>query len=99
MSANRRVARAKVPDGRFVEVFCDAPLAECERRDPRGLYRKARSGEIAEFTGVDAPYEPPTSAELVLPTGRAGVDECVEMVLAGLRQRGLLASASPPPEE
>jgi len=96
--ADRNAARAKLPEGRFLEVFCDALLAVCERRDPKGLYRRARAGQIAEFTGVDAPYEPPTKAELILPTGRAGVDECVSMVMSFLRQHGLLALATPSKE-
>jgi bifunctional enzyme CysN/CysC len=66
--AGREAARARVEEGGlpFVEVFVDTPLEECERRDPKGLYAKARAGEITGFTGVDDPYEPPLDAELTL---------------------------------
>jgi len=66
--ADRRSARAVVGDERFVEVFVDAPIEVCEQRDPKGLYKKARAGEVFQFTGVSAPYEPPEEAELTLPT-------------------------------
>jgi bifunctional enzyme CysN/CysC len=75
---------------RFVEVLVDAPLAECERRDPKGLYAKARAGEIAEFTGVSAPYEPPDAADLVLDTASADVPALVEQAWAALEARGVL---------
>ena len=89
--ADRRLARATCPAGSFLEVFCDCALEECERRDPKGLYRKARAGEILEFTGISAPYEAPEAAELVLRTDRHSPDECVEQVIAALEDRGLLA--------
>ena len=66
---DRALARALVGDGRFVEIFVDTELAECERRDPKGLYRKARAGEITGFSGIDAPYERPESPELRLVSG------------------------------
>ena len=94
--AGRAAARAKVPDGRFVEVFLDAPLAECERRDPKGLYRKARAGDIADFTGLDAPYEPPDRAELVLATGELTAEQCAERIVDWLAGSGLLAGPEPP---
>lgn len=88
----RRRARAAAPQGRFVEVYVDTPPDVCERRDPKGLYRRARAGEIAEFTGVDAPYEPPEAPELRLTTeGPPG--ECAAAIEQYLRDRGLL---SPP---
>lgn len=67
--ADRDAARALVSGDRFVEVFVDAPLDVCEDRDPKGLYKKARSGEIPQFTGISAPYEAPAKPELVLHTG------------------------------
>lgn len=79
----------------FVEVFVDAPLATCEQRDPKGLYRRARGGEITGFTGIDSPYEPPTAPDLHLATGARSVAQCTAQVVELLRQRGLLA---PPPE-
>jgi bifunctional enzyme CysN/CysC len=66
---------------RFVEVFVDTPLEVCERRDPKGLYGRARRGEITGFTGIDDPYEPPDSAELVIATERLSVDEGAQLVV------------------
>lgn len=64
----------------FMEVFVDAPLAVCEERDPKNLYRRARAGEIRGFTGIDAPYEVPENPDVHLPTGELGIDECVALV-------------------
>jgi adenylylsulfate kinase-like enzyme len=61
----------------FHEIFIDADLAECEKRDPKGLYAKARRGEIADFTGVSAPYEPPVFAELRIDTTQHSIEECI----------------------
>lgn len=87
--------RAREVVGRdFCEVFVDAPLAVCERRDPKGLYAKARAGQIADFTGIDSPYEPPTRAELHLPTDQQPPAALVDRLVAFLRTRGHLS----PPE-
>ncbi len=67
---------------RFVEIYVATPLAECERRDPKGLYRRARQGTIAHFTGIDDPYEPPTAPDLVLDTLDLSVDAAVQAALA-----------------
>ncbi len=74
----------------FVEVHVDTPIAVCEQRDPKGLYKKARAGEIAGFTGVDDPYEPPTRAEVVLVTERMDVERCVARVAEHLATIGLI---------
>jgi bifunctional enzyme CysN/CysC len=74
---DRETARSIIGAGRFVETFLAADLATCERRDPKGLYAKARAGLVMEFTGVSAPYEPPTAPDLLLETGSTGVEECV----------------------
>ena len=87
---DRDRVREILPEGEFVEVLVDCPLAECERRDVKGLYEKARAGEIREFTGISAPYEPPDRPELVLHTDRDSVDACVAQVLATLEERGVL---------
>jgi bifunctional enzyme CysN/CysC len=87
---DRELAREAVGAARFVEVFVDAPLAVCEQRDPKGLYRKARAGEIASFTGVSAPYEPPADPGLRLDTSAGTVDDAVNAILAELRRRGWL---------
>jgi adenylylsulfate kinase len=72
--------------GRFVEVHVDAPLAVCEERDVKGLYRKARSGELRQFTGIDDPYEPPLNPEVVCHTDRETVEQSAEKVFASIRR-------------
>ncbi len=74
---DRETARRIIGSQRFLEAYLNADLATCEARDPKGLYRLARRGEIAEFTGVSAPYEPPTDPDVVLDTAVSGVDDCV----------------------
>lgn len=74
--AIREQARAIIGAADFVEVFIDTPLEECERRDVKGLYAKARAGEVKDFTGISAPFEPPVDAALVLPTQGRSVEEC-----------------------
>jgi adenylylsulfate kinase len=77
---------------RFIEVFVDTPLEVCEKRDPKGLYKKARAGEIKGFTGIDDPYEAPEKAELVLDTSDKSVDDCVAEVITHLGKAGVLSS-------
>jgi adenylylsulfate kinase len=86
--AVRRRIEATGRAGDFIEVFVDAPLSVCEARDPKGLYRKARAGELAGFTGVDDPYEPPLHAELRLDSAAHTPDELALQVLATLRFKG-----------
>ncbi len=74
----------------FIEIFVDTPLDVCEQRDPKGLYKKARAGEIKGFTGIDDPYEAPDRAELTLRTAEQSVQECVETCLAYLQQREII---------
>ena len=88
-AADRDAVRRMVSDcGGFVLVHVATPLGECERRDRKGLYRKARAGALPEFTGVSAPYEPPTDADLALDTSGLTQDEAVGRVVALLRERG-----------
>ncbi len=87
--ADRESARAVVGAGRFVEVFVDAPLAVCEERDPKGLYRKARAGQIPEFTGVTAPYEAPLDPAVHVETHRSTTTEGVDRIVAHLRAIGV----------
>ncbi len=87
--ADRVLARSLAPGGRFIEVHLAAPVPACEARDTKGLYRKARAGEIPEFTGVSAPYEPPETADLVLATDRESVPESVGRLVAFLAERGI----------
>jgi bifunctional enzyme CysN/CysC len=82
--AEREVARSRFRDGEFIEIFVDAPLEECERRDPKGLYAKARRGELINFTGIDSEYEPPLSSEIRLDTLSQGPEECVRRILLAL---------------
>lgn len=77
---DRRLARRLVGSD-FIEVFVSCPLEVCEERDPKGLYKRARAGDLKEFTGISAPYETPTEAELVLDTSKLTVEECVEKIL------------------
>jgi bifunctional enzyme CysN/CysC len=84
--ADRARARAATPPGGFHEVYVNADLATCEARDPKGLYRRARAGEIGEFTGISAPYEPPTAPALVVDTATAPIEACIEQILAYVAQ-------------
>jgi adenylylsulfate kinase len=88
----RDEAREKM-DGRFIEAYVKASVEECERRDVKGLYAKARSGEIKEFTGVSDPYEPPKNAELVIETEKQSPEDSAQQILDYLEQRGLIPSA------
>lgn len=94
--ADRAAARAAVGTARFLEVFVDAPREVCERRDPKQLYRRARAGEIEEFTGVSAPYEPPLEPALTLDTARLDAAECVARLLGLLDGGGFLTATAPP---
>lgn len=87
---DRDEARAISGDS-FVEVYVKAALEVCEERDPKGLYKKARAGEIPEFTGISAPYEEPENAEIVVDTGEQNIEECTEAVLAYMRERGVIS--------
>lgn len=82
----------------FIEVFVDAPIAVCEARDPKGLYRQARAGEIQEFTGVSAPYEVPQDPDLVISTADSSVRAATESLLSAVLQR-LHKNGAPPPVE
>jgi adenylylsulfate kinase len=90
---DRALARSLVAPGDFIEIYCAAPLDVCESRDPKGLYKKARAGQIPQFTGIASPYEAPESPELVLDTAGRGVEECVGDVMNYLHDAGVF---SPP---
>jgi adenylyl-sulfate kinase len=89
LRADRAFARSRLARARFLEVYVRVPLAVAEARDPKGLYRKARRGEIPHFTGIDSPYEEPENAEIVVDTSRLTVDEAVLCVIDELRRRGI----------
>jgi bifunctional enzyme CysN/CysC len=85
--SDRERARAAAKGGSFHEIYVKAPLAVCESRDPKGLYRRARSGEIKEFTGISSPYEPPEAAELVVPTDELEIEECLALLTRYVGER------------
>ena len=86
----RDFCRGLLPEGRFFEIHCKAELDTCEQRDPKGLYKKARAGEIKQFTGIDAPYEEPKNPEIVLDTDAYNVEECAEQVIDKLREKHII---------
>lgn len=88
---DRDKAREILEDGRFIEVFVDCPLEVCESRDPKGLYKKARAGEIKEFTGIDAPYEVPENAEIVINTNDLDLAASTQKVIDYLSDKGTLS--------
>lgn len=90
--ADRDAVRALLADGEFVEVYVDASLATCEDRDPKGLYKKARAGEIKGFTGIDDPYEAPEKAEIILDSDSKGIDDLADEVIAYLEANGFLSA-------
>jgi bifunctional enzyme CysN/CysC len=88
--AERAMARALVAEGEFIEIHVDTPLEVAEQRDVKGLYAKARRGELTNFTGIDSPYEPPEHAELTVDTVRSSVEQAADLVIARLRELGLI---------
>ena len=84
------MARSLVAAGEFFEVFVDTPLAEAERRDAKGLYKKARRGELKNFTGIDSPYETPESPELKLDTAQLTPEAAAQSVISHLREAGVI---------
>ena len=89
--ADREMARKLNKEGEFIEIYCRCALEECERRDTKGLYKKARAGEVKEFTGISAPYEEPAQPELILDTDKESLKESAGNVLAWLEKRGIIA--------
>lgn len=87
---DRNMVRAILDEGEFIEIYVKCALEECEKRDPKGLYKKARNGEIKDFTGVDAPYEIPENPELVVETDRQSLIESAELVLHFLEEKGYI---------
>ncbi|MCG6872746.1 MAG: adenylyl-sulfate kinase [Gammaproteobacteria bacterium] len=88
---DRHRVRDTIGAGNFIEVFCNTPLAVCEQRDVKGLYQKARNGEIPDFTGISSPYEVPEAADVVLDTGSDSIEDCVEQVIRYLVDRKLVS--------
>ena len=94
LQAEREAVRNLVPHGDFIEIYCKASLEVCEARDVKGLYRKARVGEIKNYTGIDSPYEEPIRTELVVETGTLGLNQCLSQVLGLLIERGIVTRRS-----
>lgn len=86
--ADRDRARGLLKEGEFIEVYVKCPVAVCEERDPKGLYKKAKAGEIPEFTGISAPYEEPLTPELTLDTSKLSVEDSVRTILSFLEEKG-----------
>jgi len=86
----RRMARGLLPEGEFIEIFIDTPLAVAEQRDPKGLYKKARRGELKNFTGIDSPYEEPDAPEIRIDTTALSADEAAERIIAHLKRLGII---------
>ncbi len=89
-ASDRAQARSIVNKGEFVEVFIDTPLEVCEARDPKGLYKKARKGEIKHFTGIDSEYQAPVQPDIHVKTAGKSIEECGEQVVNALRERGYI---------
>lgn len=85
--ADRDTVRALVEDGEFIEVFVNCSLEECERRDPKGLYKKARNAEIPNFTGISAPYEAPVNPEFVVDSEKFSIEDCADQLIAFLKEK------------
>jgi bifunctional enzyme CysN/CysC len=88
--SERRMARDLFSDNEFLEVFVDTPLEVCEQRDPKGLYKKARAGEIKNFTGIDSTYEQPERADIRLEAGKRSADELVSELISDLEKKGFI---------
>ncbi len=89
--ADRRRVRQMVSDADFIEIYCDAPIEICEARDVKGMYKKARAGQIADFTGISSPYEAPDHPEIIVETGQMGLDDCVSRIMVELERREVIA--------
>jgi len=88
--AERQLARDLVEEGEFIEIHVATPLDVAEQRDPKGLYKKARAGEIKNFTGIDSPYEPPAMPEISIDTTALSAEQAADKILAYLRDKGLI---------
>jgi len=83
-ASDRAMARSKLMDGEFIEIFVDTPIDICEQRDPKGLYKKARSGEISDFTGIDSAYDVPEQPEIHLKTADLSIEQCAQQIIEHL---------------
>ncbi|MBU0681861.1 MAG: adenylyl-sulfate kinase [Proteobacteria bacterium] len=90
LHADRQRVKEIIGEENLIEVYCKCPLEVCEERDVKGLYKKARKGEIKNYTGISSPYEPPTSPDIVLKTDEQSLNECVKIVIKELKERGII---------
>lgn len=95
---DRNRVRAMAKPGEFIEIYCQCPVEVCEQRDVKGLYRRARAGEIGQFTGISSPYEAPDAPELVVSTSEESLHDCVEQVIALLVREGISPKKATPSE-
>jgi len=89
-ASDREMVRQLTPEGEFIEVFIDTPLSVCEERDPKGLYKKARAGEIKDFTGIDSPYEAPQTPEIHIINDGISVEDAASQVIEYLREKNYI---------
>jgi adenylylsulfate kinase len=89
--ADRDRARSLLAPGEFFEVYCRCGIAACEERDPKGLYKKARAGQIADFTGISSPYEEPEHPEIIVDTDSATIEDCAQTIIDRLKRDGVIA--------
>ncbi len=87
---DRELVRNMFGDNEFIEIFCNCPIQVCEDRDPKGLYRKARKGEILDFTGISSPYEAPTSPEIIIETSNSSINQSVKQIFSFLQAKCIL---------
>lgn len=87
---DRRIVRNLVEEGDFIEIFCDADIDVCESRDTKGLYKKARRGDISDFTGISSPYEAPENPEIIVNSGQGSIESCVVTILSHLKEKGIV---------
>ncbi len=92
--SDRRLVRSLVSEGEFIEIYCQASVDECESRDPKGLYKRARMGKIPEFTGISSPYELPEQPEIIVRTGSDELERCAHQVIKYLVEHGLISKPS-----
>lgn len=88
--SDRQMVRSLFPVSGFIEIYVNASMSVCEKRDPKGLYQKARRGQIKNFTGIDSPYEAPESPEITLNSAELSIEDCTQLLLTELRTRGIL---------
>ncbi|AWM16421.1 adenylyl-sulfate kinase [Bacillus inaquosorum] len=87
---DRNMVRALFPEGEFFEIYVKCPLHVCEQRDPKGLYKKARNGEIKHFTGIDSPYEAPLSPDFIIETDQTSISDGADLIITELQSKGII---------